>query len=383
MTPTTTPSRTQIQFTNQRIRFTNRQSQSTNTKMPGGYLDRALSDYLSLIRIIDMSGTGIAIIIQLFIGMTTFVKIRQGTQCPSGRKLQILFFISFVLALTGAASDLTSNLLVSCCTGAFEFSDTAKFVSFCIGAFCYILFCLTLLCTLVTRLYLAFEGSQLKMSEHTLYLFIIIVILTLVSSVPCGIGWVLYFHGNEDTALRLFIPAFSLCLFLYIASSLLAVRLFVVKLSNVAKMQMGTLQMRSSADLSTPRDFHLNSKQERVMKLAAKYILLFLIGISSTILSLFFIVFVSNECNGMVGALDLCVNLFCLHLQFAFADKRYRKCCAYPDSCCRAAVMKRAQTIMHQEAMEIQMEINRISSVSETAETPQNVQRLSSCSVDM
>lgn len=196
--------------------------------------------------------------------------------------------------------------------------------------------------TLVTRLWVTFEGSALEISKKTIYLFVIIFVFQFVTITINSIGnySIVYVDGNIGWFLVLF--ALFLGLPLYIIGCVLAVRLFVKRLSETARMQAN-----SQHDLSLEaEDLSLNSRQQKLLFLSAKYMLLFLVAILSTGLTFCFSYIVSLKLSIVFASFDVCVNLFCLCLQFKFAGKYYRKYCGYLDSRCSALVVKRAKKDM-------------------------------------
>ena len=315
-------------------------------------IDNTFPEQLTLIRTLNTCGMGISLIIQMSIGLSTYRKIRKS---KIRRELKYLFIICFVLAILYTLRGLVVNILKLL---SYEDHPVVE-VAYVSSVFMTSSFLLALLSTLIARLMLTFNGSELAVSNRFIFIFAFILMLSFISSIVFGVGFILIFVGN-DIGNMLYFPFLFLFLFLYIFGSALSVRLFVVKLSEVSKNQIGTLH----AVIANPEDVSLNPKQEKVLHLSAKYILLFFVAITSTILMVLLVVFLSLECAGFLVSADLCVNLWCLHLQFAFAEREYRKCCGFMDSWCSAVVFKRAKKVMHRESMSVQAELARIQSLS-------------------
>merc|ERR1719244_876376 len=110
--------------------------------------------------------------------------------------------------------------------------------------------------------------------------------------------------------------------------------------------------MNSQRDLTKPADsVSLNRHQQKLLELSAKYFLLFAISILTTVLNYGLMFVVSTQLYGLFVSFDLCINLFCLYLQFAFADGHYKKCCFCLDSRCRKATSNRMKRAIHRNAL--------------------------------
>ena len=81
------------------------------------------------------------------------------------------------------------------------------------------------------------------------------------------------------------------------------------------------------------------SAQQQYIGLAAKFVSLFSIAIMSSFL--FPIVSILIRYGpfemqfGLMDSLDMVINIVCLYLQYAFADKEYRAYCVVADGCSR------------------------------------------------
>merc|ERR1719192_905353 len=84
--------------------------------------------------------------------------------------------------------------------------------------------------------------------------------------------------------------------------------------------------------------------------------MLFGFAIGSTILFLVFMISAFLDFRGPFVAVDSCINLWCLYLQFAFATKQYTKCCGWCDKRCRDWGVKRTKKIILKHSMEISMQ---------------------------
>ena len=300
----------------------------------------------------------IAVILQSCIAATTYSKIRQ-TESTKRRELPALFLFAFISGLIFTTGAIISNLM-----WILYGSHPAISVATVTVPFFYCFFMITLLCTLVTRLYVTFQASSLRMTKTTVYTFVIIFALLFIAAilVCTGHAFLVYKYGGDVIGELVVYPMAALFYILYVIGSALSVRLFVVNLSKIAKMQRSSLSECSISPKA--KDMSLNSKQLNLLHLSAKYILLFFVAIASTLLAYLLIIVLSFECRGLFMSFDLCINLFCLYLQFAFAKMHYKRCCGWLDARCRSMVLKRAKKVMHREAIRMQAALAEVSSAS-------------------
>ena len=304
--------------------------------------DALLEQYDELTAIIALSGMGVASIVQLYIGALAYRKIRRN-ESKISRELVVLFFLCVAFCLLRAGCDTTS-WIIPLTFDSLPLMAITKACAVC----CYGLFYVLLLFVLVLRLHLTFKGTSFEMSQHSLYSFAIMFVVLLVLIIVGTVG-LCFFYLNDHIGWILFLSAAIPGTFLYCCVCALAVLLFVSNLSVIAKMQNS-----SQRDVS-PRaeDLSLNDKQLKLLNLAAKYILLFFVAIFVTIFTFFLIFIVSFTFGSIFVSIDLCVNLLCLYLQFAFAANDYGKCCGCLDSRCRAIVLERTKKDMHKESTSV------------------------------
>ena len=302
-------------------------------------IDKAfLPEYLDQLLIFEIAATGIPLILQVYIFVSVCWKVRD-TEFKIRRELIYLFFLCVVSAVLYTTTVTIYNVfkLMS------YTSHPAYPVIYSIGNFLYGLFMLMLLLTLIARLYVAFQGSALKMTKMTVYVFTLIIVLAFVLMILAVSEYTSFQTSSSYSTLFLCSLLLGVCV--YIVGCALAVRILVVNLSTVAKMQTC-----SHRDVSPKaEDISLNEKQQKLLHLSAKYILLFFVAIFSTTFILFLSFIVSHELRGLFGAIDFCVNLLCMYLQFAFAAEQYQKCCGYLDSRCREMEMKRLKRDIHKQ----------------------------------
>ena len=222
----------------------------------------------------------------------------------------------------------------------------------------------TLLSTLVTRLHLTFKGTALELTRDLVLIFIFIFVSLCISIMVGWVSGILHLNANDDdenVAKILFFYTLWSFLILYTAGSALSVRLFVTKLTDVAKAVGSTTDLTKCGG-----DVMLSSKQLTLFYLSAKYILLFFVAISTSFLLITLWISrikvkESDETGTLLASVDFCVNLICLRFQFAFAEKEYQKCCGYLDSCCRKMVLNRGKRKMRKELLRKRVKVNDVS----------------------
>lgn len=320
-------------------------------------LDNTLfMEYESLSSIVTVVGMGMALIIQLRIGVLAYSKVCH-SKSKIRAKLVVLFFIAFVCALLYTSCRVTTYTI-----DIWYGSHPAIPIIGSVSLFLYGLFLGTLLLNLVIRLYVTFRKSCLEMTRNIIILFVIIFVTLFVLLILVCVARTWLHHG-------LYLLASLLFFILYIAGCALAVRLFVINLSAVAKMQSCANSPSPPSALSVDSvecdKISLNNKQLCYLYLSAKYVLLFFVAILLTCLAFICVFIISFECAGLFVSIDLSVNLLCLYLQFAFATEHYRKCCGCLDSCCRMMVVKQAKRRTQRESQNMEMEVARALGVEE------------------
>lgn len=193
---------------------------------------------------------------------------------------------------------------------------------------------LSLLCTVVLKLYLTFKASAFEMSLIMIRLFAVIVSTIIVFSFTFSTLRFIYgFHG--EAAPYCWALLFS-CMFLYILGCFLAVYFFASNLAKLAKIQGTSLR-----NLSAQRtDMKLNPRQQMLADLATKSMMLFAFQIGSTIFISFVVAFAFPQIlRRSIYCFDFAINLFCAHLQFAFAENHYRICCGCSDDMFRGFML--------------------------------------------
>ena len=313
---------------------------------------------------------GLFCIFELIIGILTITKLCHSK--ATRNELKHLFILSFILAIL-----MTIAVVVVLTFGIREMvtdahiPDDVFIVCDFLFWFSYLCFFITLLATLVTRLYVTFQDSAMRMARNTLYLFGVIFVLLFLLSIAFAIVLAQQYSGdifNESNILqhRMFVVIPFLCL--YFIGSAAAIWLFVVNVLHLTTLQYrsGTL-CNSSVSMN---DITLNGRQQKILHLSAKYVSLFCVASLSTFISVVFS-FGNRRFNRFIAiflSVDLSVNLLCLYLQFAFASEHYRKCCCCWDSCCRAMVQRKAKRLILRESQRPQRRVRVASNAADSDE---------------
>ena len=289
----------------------------------------ALPKHLVAFRIIEISAMNIALFLQISIGCVAYYKFHRDSKLHRGFKIQRMFFISILLACASTVGGILENAIYW--MERDSQSGLSYQISYCTQWMANTCFFLSLLFTLVLRLHITFGGSTFKMSQKTQVTFGIIFILLIISAISMDVAWALAFNDYGQIALPLGGLAFVLFVLLYTLGSFFAVMFFVNNLSKLAKKQSSGSQRNG------------NDEAETLLNLAAKYVSLYCIAISSSILAVVLMISLSWEMGGLFFSFDGVVNCLCLVMQFAFANKLYLRWCSCPDTCCRALIAKRTK----------------------------------------
>merc|ERR1712062_71507 len=209
----------------------------------------------------NICGISTALFIQCIIASLALHKMVQN--CEIGHRQYLQFFLSLSFAFTANICQLLRFLHGSD-------SSESGYIYTVIINICVMLFHLSLLSTLVLRLHKTFSKSTYAMSKVATWGFIALFILEIALLITCFIftsyslwmGFIFYV--------------------LYVLGSTLAVTFFVRSLSLLVRSRINTLRH----SMVTPDDIHLDPAQQKLVNLSAKYVLLFILTILSTISAL-------------------------------------------------------------------------------------------------
>jgi len=303
-----------------------------------GYLGFDTDPDSVVVEIIVICVNSIALAIQCVIAITAFCKMRQNPNI-SGHA-SFCFVLSFVSAFWFTLSTII--------TYAWDPHDEDSHFGHVLLSFSHVvsfgIFFTSLLLTFIVRLYDTFKPSVYRMSNRLIVMFV--VIMTLLT-----VGWTFAcipaVHIGFESSLVLYVVITSL-LCLYVIGSGLAVYFFVSNLSKLAKTRQVTVR---NLNLD-PKDIQLDGPQQRLSDLSAKYMMLYIVSIASTIVLALLSGSVNFSLRPCFYDVDLCVNLWCLYLQFGFAKQHYKKCCRCCDERCRRYRLRRTQSMIHHYSLE-------------------------------
>jgi len=300
-----------------------------------------VEEYRDIMNTVEISGVAIALTFQLCLGVLVFHQIRHHS--TAGQTLKFMFAVSWFSACSHATCNIAGNVLY------FMSSPDQIYAIYAEYAF-FSLFMQVFLATLVLRLYVTFKSSMFKMGKQTICLFAVTFVILFILSMLVLIGWILVFNfGRDDIGWTIANYSDIAFVILYVIASFFAVRFFVINLKKLAIMRV---ESQSKATASADA-ISFDEQQQKLLDLSAKYILLFVVAVLSSGFNYVFMYVVSLEMAGLLVAIDFCINLFCLYLQFAFAGGHYKKCCFCLDARCSAVVSKRTKRAIHLDSVSV------------------------------
>lgn len=279
--------------------------------------------------LISLAGVAVSLIIDFSMGALVCFKMRSHPN--TGRTINYMFFVSLLLAIMGT----TSMFMIYFITN--DVLDRALVYTLSISS---LSFMLSLMMTLVLRLHLTFKDSAYRMSSRTIQFFAFLCTAEVTLIILFCIGIYIAYSGSGPILILMSLGGFVL---LFLIGSFLAVRFFVRNLVQITKCRAGSQHALQTA----AGDISLDSGQQRVLDVSAKYILLYFLATFSTILSFalsFGTWFTTLEDLRFVFAfLDYSFNILCLYLQFSFAADHYQCLCGCSDKMCRRIVSARTK----------------------------------------
>ena len=272
-----------------------------------GYLNLNIS--LHTITLINVVICSISSLIVCAICITAFI-----IPPRASRRLEASFLVS---SITG----FLYNVVVVLSAVMSEQIDNNHPIELFITLQSFGMFYLSILCTFILKLYFSFKSSAFEMSRTLIRWFSVIVVMFFALNLTLNM---LFCFFEVDVRILSILTST-----VYIAGCFLAVWFFANNLLKLAKLQCTT----SLHDLSVlQNDVKLSVRQQKLVDLATKSMMLFAIQMGSTILCIVILAtgFPSFLRSSFVS-IDIIINLLCSYYQFAFAQKHYRKCCGFCD----------------------------------------------------
>ena len=129
-------------------------------------------------------------------------------------------------------------------------------------------------------------------------------------------------------------------------------------------MQLVQAQASSTQNVFDSNNVSLNRRQTKLIHLMSRYVSLLdltIISSSITMIGLTIVLVYSPWIIQLMLIIhmqfDVCINLICLYLQFAFANQYYKKYCSWIDNLWLKILMTKAQRsiqLKHQQSLELQ-----------------------------
>ena len=314
-----------------------------------GFLNLDVDSSSPLTMTINIFISGTSLLVQCVIAIMAIIKMKRNQQI--NMKLSGCLVASLFCACTNSVSSLAlivagdarlNDLFIdrNTCTNDPFIVVPVVFV-FSLGCFWE-----CMLCTFILKLYLTFKGSVYEMSCTMARVFTIITFMIFVILLAFCI--MMFCFEMRRYGVLYFTLAMTNGVFC-ITGSALAVHFFVSTLGKLGKAQETTLR-----DLSvTQNDIKLKPQQQKLTDLAAKSMLLFGIQTVSTIFISMISAWAFPFTNRIaILTIDMSINLFCVYLQFAFAEKHYRKCCGFCDERFRSFISRRTQNAVYKHSFE-------------------------------
>lgn len=299
----------------------------------------------------------ITLIIQCIIAFSAMIRMRQNPDI--GIVVNICFFSSFVFGFLSCASEIVIHVWDPPNWEHNIGHEMATFISF----FSAGLFYWSILLTFIVRLYMTFRQSAYQMSTALMVTFSTILVLYVLLCTPLSILYV--FDRSLGHYTLVLSELFIVVCFLYLFGCIFAVYFFISNLSKLAKALITSPRVSVVENEyvieKRPTDIELNGKQQDLSHLSSKYMLLFSAAMTSTMVVCVLALAIPSQISlrGTLISLDLCVNLWCVYLQFSWAQKHYKRWCGWCDERAKKYGMKRTRRMIHNHSTELQLNVSR------------------------
>ena len=313
------------------------------------YIGVDIDDNSEIMRWTSISIGTTALLIQCAIGIMAFVKIRENGN--SGMKLNVLFAFSVCCACLATLSWVMLHFKVM------EDNDARALVRLIVFSIHFVTFgsfYFSLLATFILRLYLTFKDSVFRVSPILVFI-LSAMLLTMFVALLVVVALLFFLNESEWLLACNTVGLPMLCL--YLVCCVLSVYLFISDLYKMIKARERTLRASTVIQVD---DIRLDNSQQKFSDLAAKFMMLFGIAMTSSIF-IFSVTLIVNQytvddfsdIRGCLGAIDLSVNLFAIYLQFAFAKDHYQRCCGCCDAKFRNFISKKTQNVIYKHCVDL------------------------------
>lgn len=276
-----------------------------------GYLNLNVDSASPTVMYINIPIQSIALLVQFAICSMAIIKMRLNPK--TNMWLKACFVVSSFCACSNTVSFALVYLL-----------DELPILWF-IKSMSWCCFFLSLVCTAILKLFITFNSSVYRMSRTMIRLFAVVVVLIFLCTLTASILELLVQDLREQP---FFTALFLFNFFLYSVGCLFAVYVFVRDLLKLAETQRTSI-CNSGV---TGKDMELTAKQQKLVNLATKSMMLFAIQLGSTMFIQVIVMWLFPiEVRGPFVAVDITLNLFCAYCQFGFSERHYQKCCGFCD----------------------------------------------------
>jgi len=204
-----------------------------------------------------------------------------------------------------------------------------------ISTFVYAFLFLCIWANLILRLMVAFKGTIYKMNGKQQTGFLIVFIYLALNAFATSVCQLLMLVGQGLAPSIWFQFALGIAFMVVFAiSAMFAACTFLQNVFILGKSRT----VKQIKPFCEEEPIGLNQMQEKLMDLSAKYVSLFLLASTSSFISMFSGFYESASdlrISLLLVPIDCGVNLLCIYLQYAFAEKHYNKFCGKLDWYCK------------------------------------------------
>ena len=321
------------------------------------------SEPLSPEEIVSFSLCATMIILTIIIALISIPSLRKL------RKLNKILQTLFITALISLSLFQTCSILIP--ITCHLINQRMAMIPMTFALFFYWTMMLTLLGSLITRLYITFDKSIYKINTitrnilNTLYSFTIIGFITPIALYTSAIEATSDNDLQKRISWTIYIAAIGFSCYMITAG--FAVFLFARNMMKLTKSR-ATPEKRASITIGR-RSTDLNAKQAMFIDKISRYVSLFTWAMCSTLitaLSMFVAEAIPELFNGrfiylllISGSIDGVVNVICLTLQYSFAGMVYYRYCTWMECCWKAVFVRNAEKSLEQQVADVlEMEIS-------------------------
>ena len=216
-----------------------------------------------------------------------------------------------------------------------------------ISTFIYAFLFLCIWANLILRLFVAFRGSSYRMPVLYQRGYSIVLVYLVLNAFATSVCQLLMLVGMGIAPSIWF--QFGLGIAFMVVFALSAMVAMCTFMSNVFVLGKARTK-KQIKPFCEDETIGLNEMQQKLMDLSSKYVSLFMIASISSAVTLFSGFYESASdlrISLFLVPIDCCVNLICIYLQYAFADKQYRKYCGKLDWSCKKMMTARWVKSIH------------------------------------